>query len=240
MANLIFVYNRRGKVCSHHISISAVYFIGKRMFIDLTGQKFGKLTVTGKANSNGHHTRWNCKCDCGNECTIYATNLTRGNSKSCGCLALEKVSTHKKSNTRLYRVWAGIKRRCYNKQVTAYANYGGRGITMCDEWKNDFQAFYNWAMSTGYDENAPYGQYTIDRIDVNGNYEPSNCRWATLTEQTQNTRNNLVITHNGETKTVPQWAKIYGINKKTIYTRIYSYGWDKEKAIITPIKHKEQ
>lgn len=195
------------------------------------------LTVIEKADTKGHHIMWKCRCDCGNERTVYATNLV-SHTKSCGCLTLKKVTKHHRSDTRLYRVWAHIKSRCYTPTDRAYKNYGGRGIVMCDEWKDDFQAFYDWAISSGYDENAPYGSYTIDRIDVNGNYEPSNCRWVTLREQCYNKRNNLIITYNGETKTVSQWAKVFGINEKTIYTRIYLYGWDKIRAITTPPMHK--
>lgn len=128
-----------------------------------------------------------------------------------------------RSSTRIYIIHKGMKQRCYDKNYRKYKNYGGRGITICDEWLDDFGAFYDWAMNNGYRDDL-----TIDRIDANGNYEPSNCRWITNVEQQNNKTNNVLLTYNGETKTAMQWSNELNINIHTIYTR-HSRKWsDKE------------
>lgn len=128
-------------------------------------------------------------------------------------------------NKRLYSIWHNMKSRCYYRKSEKYKDYGGRGIIVCDEWRNNFQAFYDWAMSHGYADDL-----TIDRKDVNGNYEPSNCRWVTQKEQHNNTRKNHYITYNGETKTAAEWARQYGIHRCVLNNRIRR-GWNFEKAI---------
>lgn len=158
-------------------------------FIDISNQKYGRLCAIRRVDNNKHNqVCWLCRCECGNEIIVTTIDLRRGHTKSCGCLRKEIVGathrTHGKRHTRLHSIWATMKERCDLKKRRDYKYYGGRGITVCDEWRNDFQAFYDWAMANGYLDDL-----TIDRIDVNGNYEPSNCRWITIQEQQKNKRN---------------------------------------------------
>lgn len=160
---------------------------------DLTGQRFGRLTVIRFAgNSASRHAEWECVCDCGAVKITSSNSLMRGVTQSCGCLHNEMLAQnntkHGKSYTRLHVVWRGMKQRCSNPSSNSYKNYGGRGITVCEEWQ-EFKPFYEWAMANGFDESAKRGDCTIDRIDVNGNYEPSNCRWVTQKVQCSNKRN---------------------------------------------------
>ena len=160
---------------------------------DLTGQKFGRLTVIKfyekrKRNTGSSYKYyWLCRCQCGNKIIVDVDNLKNNSTKSCGCISKEKPAhiTHGLTNTLLYGVWGGIKTRCLNKNYKKYKDYGGRGIIICDEWLNDFSSFYNWSIENGYKKGL-----TIDRIDVNRNYEPKNCRWTTQKVQQNNRRNN--------------------------------------------------
>lgn len=152
-------------------------------FIDLTGQRFGKLVVLERAKGNSKQINWLCKCDCGRTTVVQGSNLKNGHIRSCGCLISESNTKHGQWNTRLYRIYHAMKQRCYNPNSAPYPFYGGRGITVCSEWLNDFQAFYDWAMSNGYRDDL-----SIDRIDVDGNYEPGNCRWTIKTLQSFNRR----------------------------------------------------
>ena len=207
-------------------------------FQDLTGKKFGRLLVIERVENNKkQQVQWLCKCDCGNEVKVISKSLTSGNTKSCGCLHREinikRLTTHGLRNTRLNGIWCGVLQRCYNPKNKAYKNYGGRGITVCQEWQDNFQNFYDWSMSNGYNDDL-----TIDRIDVNGNYEPSNCRWVTKKEQANNMRSNRLLTYNGETHNMKQWAKIMGINYRALQQRLFR-GWSIEKALTTPLKKRK-
>ena len=198
---------------------------------DLTGRRFGRLTVIGAAPSRGKRTYWKCLCDCGNTREIHAYNLVRGATKSCGCLNNEKriarSKTHGQTKTRLHRTWCHIKGRCLCKTDAAYKNYGGRGITICDEWRNSFEAFRDWAIAAGYTE-----QLTIDRIDPNGNYSPENCRWVDMKVQNRNKRNNLVF----KGKCLAVWCEELGISSALVEARYRRLGWPLEKAIFTPVR----
>lgn len=164
--------------------------------------------------------QWLCECDCGNQIVVTTTHLKSGHTKSCGCYAKE-VSVrnglkkkHGMTKTRIHRIWSQIKTRCFNSKDEHFKDYGGRGITICDEWKNSFESFYEWSMANGYEDNL-----TIDRIDVNGNYCPENCRWATMKEQNDNKRNTVLLTFEGETRTLGEWSEITGIKYITLFWR---------------------
>lgn len=200
--------------------------------IDLTGKRFGKLTVIKKHNQDKWGGwNWLCMCDCGNETVVSGGHLRGLKTKSCGCSRKEtKNFTHKMTGSRLYKVWHAMKSRCYYEKSEMFKHYGGRGITVCDEWKNSFISFYDWSIKNGYDENAERGQCTIDRIDVNGNYEPNNCRWATIKQQANNTRRNHLIKYNGKTQTVSQWANELGVEPDSIFNRLQK-GFTEEEAL---------
>lgn len=158
---------------------------------DMIGKQFGRLTVIGYAGTNKQNSCvWRCKCSCGKECEVEGRSLRRGKTRSCGCLNHEmhishpNRKTHGQCGTRIYRIWKAMKNRCYNKNTRDYQKwYGSLGVTVCDEWKNNFQAFYDWSMANGYNDTL-----TIDRIDPYGNYEPNNCRWADAKTQSTNKR----------------------------------------------------
>lgn len=216
---------------------------------DLTGERFGRLLVISRAEdavtiSSGKkrtRRRWLCKCDCGNTKVVYHDNLLGDKTHSCGCIQKEAASrsntTHGETDTRLYGVWCAMKRRCYNPDVPEYKNYGGRGITMCDDWKNSYELFRDWALSTGYDCNAGRGKCTIDRIDNNSGYCPENCRWVDQQAQMNNVRYNRHITYNNETHTIAEWSRITGIPYSVLRQRISRYGYDIGQAIQKEYKH---
>lgn len=201
-------------------------------FVDLSGQKFGRLTAIEKAYVKNKKTYWLCQCECGNKTIVLGTNLTRLHTKSCGCLQKEKHIgyMHGLRKHRLYNIWSLIKKRCINKQDKIYKYYGAKGITICDDWKNDFKAFYDWSMDNGYKNNL-----TIDRINVKGNYEPLNCRWVDKKTQHRNTTANKYYTYKNETHCIGEWAELYNIKRGTLWDRLKK-GWSIEKALTTPIK----
>lgn len=200
---------------------------------DLTGMRFGRLLVESEAapvtvfsGARIHrYYRWNCTCDCGNSCIVKSQELLAGKTVSCGCFANEKRlanrKTHGLSKTRLYRVYTGMKTRCYNKRDPHYHSYGGRGIRICDEWLHDFKSFYDWALSNGYDPDASPGACSIDRIDVDGDYSPDNCRFITMSEQAYNKTDSHLIYYKGEMVPISKVAKLEGISEKTIFSRVY-------------------
>ena len=210
--------------------------MGKRA--ELTGQRFGRLVVESFAYAGAHgRSMWNCKCDCGKSAIVGTGQLKRGRKKSCGCLRRETAKMmmmkHGGTYTRLYSIWEAMKARTEYSSSQSYENYGGRGIKVCDEWRHDFQKFHDWAMAHGYQDDL-----TIDRIDVNGNYCPENCRWATKKEQGRNKRDIPKITYNGETLTLAEWSEKLDIKKTTLQTRIYNLGWSVKEAFETPVKGK--
>lgn len=195
---------------------------------DLTGRRFAYLVAeefTG-TDSRGR-ALWLCRCDCGNTRIITGSKLKVGEYKSCGCMHYKYG--HGQTNTRLYHIWRTMKARCEDPNSHKYHAYGGRGITVCEEWLNSFESFYDWATASGYRDDL-----SIDRINNDGNYCPENCRWATAKEQANNTRRNRLLTYNGETHTVAEWAKIVGITKTALYHRL-SRGWSVKEALITPM-----
>lgn len=202
---------------------------------DLTGLRFGKWTVIKRADNNERNkVMWVCRCDCGSERAVLGESLRSGKSLNCGCerktsLAVRNTQNRKyELRGRLYHIWTGIKQRCFNPNEPAYSRYGGCGVIVCDEWRNDFGAFRDWALANGYADTL-----SLDRIDNNGNYEPSNCRWASDVVQNNNRKNNRFIKYNGETHTLADWSRITGISYYKIKNRFYS-GWPAEKILTTP------
>lgn len=202
---------------------------------DLTGMKFGRWTVLGRAGSDGQRAAtWICRCECGAERIVRGYALRYGHTSSCGCLQSEQISNrnrkHDGSHTHIYMVWDGIKKRCYNQNEPAYKNYGARGIKMCNKWLNSFPAFREWSFSHGYKDGL-----SIDRIDVNGDYCPENCRWVDAKTQCNNKRNNRLITFNGEKRTMSEWSDITGISDDVIRYRINA-GWSTERALTEKVR----
>ena len=204
---------------------------------DFTGKRFGRLVVikdTGKRKNR--QKIWLCKCDCGNKKEVPTCYLTSGDTKSCGCYRKEceiknlsqfwgKPKTHGLSKTRIYQIWADMKDRCNNKNNSAYKDYGGRGIKVCKKWLTDFTSFHTWAIDNGYSDNL-----TIDRINVDGNYEPNNCRWSNWQEQANNRRTSRKIIIYGEIKTAYEFEKQYGIKAPLLVDR-YDKGYRDDKLI---------
>lgn len=205
------------------------------------GKTFGRLYVTKDyIKDKSSRRKYLCKCECGNEIYVTSSHLTSRHTTSCGCKAKESKNllgdlsrTHGMTDTRLYVIWIEMKRRINNKSDISYSRYGGRGITYCEEWEK-FEPFYDWAMYNGYDDSL-----TLDRINVNGNYCPENCRWTTKKEQANNTRRNVFIEYNGERKTITQWAEEYHIGISTLYNRYKYLNWSFEECLTVPVKKKK-
>jgi hypothetical protein len=197
--------------------------------IDLTRQRFGELLVLDfyKINKHGNAT-WRCLCNCGKETLVVGSDLRNGHTSSCGCK--EGFRTHGHSRSKIYRVHYNMLNRCYNPEDASFERYGKRGILVCDEWKNDFLSFYNWALSNGYQKGL-----TIDRIDNDGPYSPENCRFVTMKDNSNNKRNNRWLTYKGKTKTVAQWGELLNITVGTLYDRLYA-GWTHEEILTKPPK----
>lgn len=208
-----------------------------KQITDLTGQKFGNLTVVELIpRKYGEPVKWKCVCDCGNERICSSADLKHEGVTKCKVCTRDSLQ---KRYPRLVRIYANMKQRCGNPKHTSYDRYGGRGITVCEEWNNSFDAFVEWAINNGYRDDL-----TIDRIDVDGNYEPSNCRWATILEQANNTSQNVEITYKGETHSRSEWSRILNIKNATLQNRLNS-GWSIEEAFETPPskrnrKHKRE
>lgn len=200
--------------------------------------RFGRLTVVSRAEDHvcksGYHTvMWNCVCDCGNEVVVRGKCLASGATMSCGCLQkelfAERTSKHHGFGTRLYAIWNSMRQRCNNPNHAAYHNYGGRGIKICKEW-DDFAVFREWAYSSGYDDSAPRGSCTLDRINVDDGYYPENCRWVSMREQSRNKRDTCFYELNGERHSLMEWSEITGIKYSTLFKR-YKDGWSPEAAL---------
>lgn len=198
---------------------------------DLTGMRFGKLTVvedSGKRTKNGTVV-WKCVCDCGNTAFVSANNLkSKGHPTiSCGCERKKRFMKNGYTilDKRLYNIFSGMKERCYNPKHPRYKNYGGKGVKICDEWLFDYMKFYNWAVENGYGE-----KLTIDRKDNSGDYSPFNCRWVPAEKQSGNRSTCVMISFKGESHCIAEWARITGIKESTLGARIRN-GWPLEKAL---------
>lgn len=205
---------------------------------DLSGKKFGRLSVIEFAGRDKHrHLLWRCVCECGNERLVAKNNLLSGRTVSCGCYASERASNqlrkHGMFSSRFYSVWHDMMRRCYNKNDVHYNRYGGRGISVCEEW-HDVRNFVAWC-----EQKNPDSGMTIDRIDNDSGYSPDNCRFVSLKDNQNNRSSNRNLEFHGETKTVTQWAEKTGIPASVIYSRLDKLGWSVEKALTTPSRRKD-
>ena len=202
--------------------------------LDITGQRFGRLVAVRETSDRQcGKVLWEARCDCGATVLVVAGNLRSGNTRSCGCLqrdtVVERNTTHGLRAHPVYRTWVNMRDRCANPRNQKYRHYGGRGITVDPRW-DDFATFL---ADVG---EKPSPRYTLDRIDNDGPYSPENCRWATQTEQTRNTRRNRVLTLRGVSRPLSAWAEVLGISYNTLHGRITRLGWSVEKALTTPVR----
>lgn len=200
--------------------------------------KINGITILTRAPNKGNKTMYYCLCHCGKLFKTSQSNISSGSTTSCGCVLKYRRGKssiiHGKTNTKIYNVYKAICRRCYYSKDMSYKNYGARGIAVCNEWKDDFMAFYNWSVCNGYKEGLQ-----IDRIDNNGNYEPSNCRWVTCKENCNNRRSNIYITYKGMTKTATEWADYLGVNRKAFNSRLRRK-WDIDRVFNQPYRRKHE
>lgn len=206
-------------------------------YIDLSQETFGRLTVLCRVDIGKPKVYYKCSCSCGKETIVERHSLVSGNTRSCGCLHKEQLIKrnykHGERYTRLYKVWVSMRERCSVHSIK-YKQWEGRGIKVCADWQNSFCKFKEWAVNNGYKDTL-----TIDRIDVNGNYEPTNCRWISMQEQQYNKTNTRFFEYKGQKKCLAEWAEIFGINKPTLYNRVYNCGWSIEKALETKVKARK-
>lgn len=203
-------------------------------FLDLANQKFGMLTVIRYVGCDEKYNhKWLCECECGNETIVTTGNLRKGHTTSCGCYRHKRQRdshiTHGMSSKRLYQTWQNMKNRCYNPNVESYKYYGERGIKVCEEWLESFETFADWSLENGYNDTL-----TIDRVNVDGNYEPNNCRWIDEITQANNKRTSVLLEYSGKKQTITDWAREIGINAKVLRRRYY-LGWETERILTTPV-----
>ena len=203
--------------------------------LNLVGRRFGALVVLSEAERRKYVRYWACRCDCGVTTEVDQGALRRGRTSSCGCKRARLISanrkTHGKTRTKLYSVWSAMRNRCINPRYPQFYLYGGRGIRVCSAWSR-YPVFESWAIEAGYQEGL-----SIDRIDNDGDYSPANCRWVDSFEQGRNKRNNRFITHNGETKTLSEWARAHGLAVNVLHSRLKT-GWSIKAALSTPARRR--
>lgn len=207
--------------------------------INLIGKKYGRLTVISLNRRDDRRIyHWNCICDCGAHKIVRGWELRCGNTQSCGCFQLERVTKHgharlHKPETKEYKCWKNMKSRCLNPGAVGYKNYGGRGIKICDRWLNSYENFFE---DVGF---APTDKHSIDRIETNGNYEPGNCRWATKKEQINNQRKSILIKLGDETKSLTEWCRQFNVKYSTAHSRIWTGKMTPEQSILFSIQTKK-
>lgn len=202
-----------------------------RQALNIEGQKFTLLTAIAPVDMQAHAVVWLCRCECGNETRVLISRLRNGNTRSCGCLARPK--THGMTQTAIYKIWVQINYRCTNQNCPEYPSYGGRGIFCCPQWRDSFESFYAHVNQLPH-----FGEkgYSLDRIDNDGGYEPSNVRWATWKNQGRNRRTNHLVTYHEETLTVTEWAERLNMKPRTLFSRLFTMKWDIERAFMQQVK----
>jgi hypothetical protein len=215
---------------------------GKRKIILNPGDLYSHLEFMHEkfiiGNTTGYKVRVAvCKCDCGKIVTVNVTDLIAGKKKSCGCKNVKSIPplciTHGLSNTRIYGIWKQMKVRCKDMSGDNFRYYGSRGISVCLEWQNSFQSFYNWSIANGYNDNL-----TLDRVENDKGYCPGNCRWTTMLVQSNNTRSNVLFEYKGVSKTLTEWARLFDFNRHTIYKRVVRMGWSISDALTVPLSER--